>query len=143
MPQTQRRLRLVPAPTAAHKHRLFDRIGISISSLCFIHCLITPFLAFGFPFLVTSFHHPLFHVVIALFVLPVGSYAFWQGYQDHGQKRILAFGIPGLLIISLAAFLPDQVLHLVGHTSINVFGSILLITAHYLNNRACRCEHKH
>lgn len=127
----------------AHEHSFWDKVGIAVSSVCFLHCLLTPFWALSLPFISSSFHHPLFHIVIALMVLPVGIYAFWQGYREHHQKRVLFLGIPGLVIVAGVAFVPHDWIHLVGHIQVNVVGSLLLIAAHILNRRACRCQHSH
>lgn len=123
-----------------HTHRLWDKVGILISSICFVHCLVSPLLVFTLPTLYLSFHNPFFHIVIALLVIPVGAFAFWQGYRLHHQSIVLALGLPGLMLVTTAAILPHWVQHLFGHITLNVFGSVLLISAHVLNRRSCACR---
>lgn len=117
-----------------------DDWGIFISSLCALHCLLTPFLIFSFPILSTMFHHPLFHISIALLVVPLGVYAFYQGFKHHKKISILIWGNLGLAIISFAALAPHSWVHFFGHDLITIVGSIFLIIAHVLNRRACLCR---
>lgn len=120
----------------------FDKLGIFISSLCAIHCLVTPLFVFILPTLGMSLHHPLFHWTIALLVIPLGVFAFWQGYKHHHHLSVLITGILGISIVGLAALLPHSWIHFFGHDVVTIIGSIFLITAHYLNRRACRhCRH--
>ncbi len=45
---------------------------------------------------------------MAVFVVPVGSYAFWSGFRHHGKWHILLTGLFGLSLIGIGAALPDQ-----------------------------------
>ena len=51
----------------AHRHRLWDRLGISRAALCLVHCVALPFLLAGMPAL-ARFESSLgtgFHIVMA------------------------------------------------------------------------------
>lgn len=123
---------------------LWDRLGITLSALCLVHCVITPILLLALPFVSGNyFYHPVFHMFLALFIVPIGTYAFWRGYQHHRKSFILWLGIPGLFLVGLTPLILD----LTGfHNWEPIFvsaGSVLLVTAHWKNQRACACENHH
>lgn len=123
-----------------------DVVGMVISILCAIHCVATPFVVYSLPYLAYSFHHPLFHLGIAVLVVPVGLWAFYRGYRQHHNWLVIVLGLVGLLTVTAAAILPHQYIHLLGHTQWTLLGSAFLISAHWLNRKkihqACSC-HKH
>ncbi|MFP5519487.1 MAG: MerC domain-containing protein [Bdellovibrionia bacterium] len=120
----------------------WDKVGILISGFCALHCVATPFLIFSLPALGYAFEHPLFHFLLALFVVPVGVFAFYQGYKQHHQKGILLLGFLGLFVIGAMAAVPHAWLHVVGHNTLTLVGSGILILAHVLNRRQCLCHIK-
>lgn len=129
----------------AEKTERWDKIGLFLSSLCALHCLATPLLVLALPVLGDVFHEEWVHILMALFVVPVGLYAFWSGYKHHHQVQVFGLGIAGLVLVSGASLLPHQVHEVVefyGHDILTIVGSVFLIVAHILNRRACLC-HKH
>lgn len=115
---------------------------MTISTLCFVHCMITPVFLISLPWVGQYFHDPVFHIVIFLVVVPVGLYAFWQGHRHHKNLSVLAIGVPGLLMVGLGAFIPTEVTDIIGKETMTIVGSLFLLTAHYLNWRSCR-KHSH
>lgn len=120
----------------------WDKIGIFLSGLCAVHCLVTPLLLLTLPVLGQAFEEESVHLIMALFVAPVGGFAFWSGYKHHKKAKVLALGILGILLIAGASVAPHSWVEFFGHDLITIFGSILLISAHVLNRRACLC-HRH
>lgn len=118
----------------------WDRIGLLLSGLCAIHCLVTPLLILSLPLLAEKFASPWVHIVMALFVVPVGLFAFWSGYRHHQKNHILALGFAGLALIGSAAVGPHLWFGFLGDDLMTVIGSGLLICAHLLNRRACQCH---
>ena len=123
-------------------HSFWDQVGMTVSSLCFVHCVLTPIFVLTLPWLGEYFDDPLFHIFVFLLVVPIGLYAFNQGYKHHKNKWILILGIPGLLAVGLGAWVPREIQDFIGHETVTIFGSILLVSAHYINRRTCRV-HKH
>ncbi|WP_374001777.1 MerC domain-containing protein [Bdellovibrio bacteriovorus] len=126
----------------AEKTENWDRVGIFLSSLCAIHCLATPLLVLLLPVMGEFFHSEWVHLTMAVVILPVGLFAFWSGYKHHKQTRVFALGVLGLLMVAGASVLPHEWVEVMEHDVVTIAGSILLITAHILNRRACLC-HKH
>ena len=120
----------------------WDRIGLFLSGLCAIHCLATPLLVLSLPVLGEFFHQEWVHLTLALFVVPVGVFAFWSGYKHHHQTRVLALGLLGLFLVAGASVVPHEWVEFREHDVVTIAGSIFLIAAHLLNRRAC-LWHKH
>lgn len=120
----------------------WDNIGILISSLCAIHCLVTPILILTLPVLGNAFEEEWVHLVMALFVVPIGVFAFWSGYKHHKKIKVFSLGVAGLLLVGGASLAPHSWVEFFGHDLVTIFGSSFLITAHVLNRRACLC-HRH
>lgn len=118
----------------------WDRIGIFLSALCAVHCVVAPILILVAPFYFYSLEHPVVHILFAAIVVPVGLLSFIKGYQQHHQWKVLAVGGVGLGLILLMAVIPHQALHKMGHTQITLLASFLLIVAHVLNRKSCLCH---
>lgn len=121
-----------------------DAAGVAVSLACGIHCLLTPILLLVLPSLGEAFHHPFVHRAIAVVVTGIAAWALWRGYRRHGHRLPLTAGLIGLTAIWAALFLPHEAhahehFHLPVGTVVTMFGSLLLITGHLLNIRACRC----
>lgn len=127
-----------------------DRLGILLSSLCAVHCLLTPFVLLSLPIMGRYYlAHPYFHVLMAILILPVGVAAFLSGYKHHHKPRVFVVGIPGLFLVSMVPVL----VHNFGFSysfpfneaTLMLIGSCLVIWAHWLNKKSCAtCQtHSH
>jgi hypothetical protein len=120
-----------------------DGLGICLSGLCAIHCLLTPVVILLLP----SFHffhayalhefHDWFHVVL-LGVLPVVALvAFVPGFLRHRDVRVFGWSIPGFAAIAMPGIAFHDNLWL--STPFMIVGSLFLIRAHVLNRHLCAC----
>src|SRR5690625_6421469 len=90
---------------------LLDKLGMSASVACAVHCLVLSVLLVMAPVVSLGvFGSEWFHLVFLLLVVPVGAVAFWSGYRIHRQRRLLLAGSIGLIIIGFAALLEISVL---------------------------------
>ena len=124
------------------KTGVWDKWGMVISTLCAIHCLLTPVLLFALPVLGEVFESEWVHLGMALFVVPIGIYAFWSGYKHHKKNYLLALGLLGVTLVGGASIAPHSWVDFFGDHVVVIVGSCLLILAHFLNRRACLC-HRH
>ncbi|MEX2602842.1 MAG: MerC domain-containing protein [Gracilimonas sp.] len=112
---------------------IWDRLGLSLSVLCAIHCLFVPVVLAllplsSFALSIESWFHPLFVILIAPTV-------FYASRRSHYDKKIVTLLSSGFILI-LAGWLIGH--HWFGEffeTGATLVGSILLIAGHWLNYR--------
>lgn len=91
---------LQPAPGEAGDHRsVLDRIGISASVLCAVHCMAAPFLLLLLPAAGSVWSHPAVHWVLAVLVVPLALWVLFKGYVKHRNKITLVAASLGALLI--------------------------------------------
>lgn len=122
-----------------NSHDRWDKVGIFLSGLCALHCLLTPLLVLLLPVIGGFFEQPGVHLTLALIVVPVGFYAFWTGFRLHKEALIFGLGLVGLSMVGGAAIVPHEWVEIKGLDIVTIIGSFCLLTAHYLNRRACLC----
>jgi hypothetical protein len=119
----------------ATKIRRRDAVGMLISILCLLHCLVAPLLiaavpALGLGFLAVDG----IHVAFAVAVLLAAVLALIPGYRQHHKLSVLVLGAAGVLLVAMATALPAGV----PETAVTVLGSSMLIAAHVTNLRHSR-----
>jgi hypothetical protein len=113
----------------------WDRLGISASILCAIHCFATPVLVLSMPAIGGFFSHAAFHWVVAAVIFPIAVFALWLGYREHRYTKMLWLGGAGLVLMASAISVePGTIYETIGM----VAAGMLLSMAHYLNLQACR-----
>ena len=116
-----------------------DMVGIGLSLLCLVHCLALPVLIAFAPAILRGLPgDDVTHRSLAVAIGFVGFLAFRSGYKVHRRRWVLAAFITGLLLVSTAAILGDEVLTEYGEAAITVCGGLLLVTAHLVNRSFCR-----
>jgi hypothetical protein len=116
-----------------------DCVGVGLSVLCMIHCLCLPFLIAFAPVLLRGLPgDDITHRSLAVVIGFVGSLAFRSGYNMHRRRWLLYLFLTGLLFISVAAVLGDEVLTNYGEAAMTVCGGLMLVTAHLFNRSFCR-----
>ncbi|HTF61477.1 MAG TPA: MerC domain-containing protein [Edaphobacter sp.] len=122
----------------AHLRRHADFAGAAASSVCLIHCLLTPALISFFPELIPYLPGEAgFHRALAIGIVILGGAAFIPGYRVHRRKSLLALigmGISLILIVAWSGESLDRTLELI----LSVSGSLMLVAAHLLNRSFCR-----
>ncbi len=115
---------------------LWDRLGIWLSGICLVHCLLLPITLFLLPLgaMLLTWHEDV-HLAFALLLVPTTLLAFYQGYRCHHQKRVLGWFGVGLSLVLLASFPGHDVLGVIGGTAVTMLGSGLLIWGHWQNWR--------
>ena len=113
---------------------LLDRIAITLSGLCLLHCMAGFVLLSLFAVTGDWLDHRV-HVVGLMLALPLAAVALWRGWRRHGRFPIGALGLAGLVVMmaSLAVKHGQTVEMLV-----SMAGVILLATAHWQNLKALR-----
>ena len=112
-----------------------DKLAISLSAACVIHCLFAPTLIiFAYSFLSFSVESELIHYIILMLALPISGLALVLGYRNHKVLSCLMIGITGLSLMLLAVLLGEGTSEKV----LTVIGSCTVAYAHYKNHKVCK-----
>ncbi len=111
---------------------LFDRIGMTLSGLCLIHCVATTILVTLVSAAGGWLVDPHIHEYGLIVALGFGALALWKGIVEHGYLQPAAFGGLGLGIMAGSLSLP----HGNGEMVYTMVGVALLALGHDLNIRA-------
>ncbi len=109
-----------------------DIIGIGLSLVCMIHCLLLPILLTTLPFLgVEIIENKILEIIIILFSALIGGYAIKKGFfKFHKSWLVICLFILGILLMLLGNFLPFP-----GEVASKLGGAILIICSHIQNWR--------
>jgi accessory gene regulator protein AgrB len=114
----------------------FDRLGIVLSTLCIIHCALTPFI-FLIPSITSIFpagHSDQFHQFILAPVIITAVLSFIPAYLKTNNWKLLALAILGGLCLFFAHEMQQPL-----EAILSISGGSFLISAHYSNIRHSRC----
>ena len=117
----------------------WDAIGVGASTLCMIHCVLTPILLAFAPAMAHFLPGGEFvHRSLAYVITGVGVLAFRAGYAVHRRKSVLLLLLAGIAAITVGAYAVPLLPSHLWEIAITVAGSALLITAHFRNRTMCR-----
>lgn len=111
----------------------WDRLGIGLSGLCAVHCLLVPVFVSLIP-LWPAFEefHEYTHLVFFLAIAP----AVILSIKNRRQLKLVSgYLYAGLFIIFLAWFF-NHLLGEYGEAGVTLAGSVLLIRGHWLNYKS-------
>ena len=120
--------------------KIIDNLGITISSVCAIHCLLLPAIFLIAPYSFIASHE--FHETLIYFILPCALIAFVLGCRKHGDMRVAIMGTIGIVLLASSVIL-HETLHSDQHSDslisvlITVMGSVMLIFSHIRNRKLC------
>jgi hypothetical protein len=133
-------------------YNMYDFVGMGLSVLCGIHCIITPLLLISMPRLGEGFQSIWLHSTLLIIM----AYSFYQSvykhFKIHKSKLTLYLGLSGFTFI-LLSYVNELSSHDHGHGHNHVeahsdealfmffaiTGAILLVTSHLLNIKKCKC----
>ncbi len=115
------------------KPGFWDRIGIGLSGICAIHCLLVPVFVALIP-LWSAFEefHEYTHLIFFLAISPA---VYLSLRRRHESSKVTFLLISGLSIIFIAWLLNHQ-LGEYGEAGVTLIGSVLLIWGHWLNYKS-------
>lgn len=122
--------------------KLWDTIGIGLSLICVVHCIVTPVILSLLPVLGQLISEDAFHTWMApVFIVPA-ILALIPGTLKHKSKLPIVLAVFGLIVFCLSTFLHgmSESVELIA----SLVGSGMLIAAHKLNHTYCnscvKCE---
>ena len=117
---------------AAFRFQRLDRLAITLSGLCALHCMATAVAVVLLSSAASLLAAPIIHEVGLVFAIGFGAIALGKGLWDHGFVMPAAIGALGIGVMAGALTLP--------HGGIEIFytilGVALLALGHDLNHRA-------
>ncbi|MEO0615953.1 MAG: MerC domain-containing protein [Pseudomonadota bacterium] len=123
------------------KHTRADALGMLLSAICMLHCLLLPALiVFGVGGALAGFDNEWTHIVLLTVVVPVSAIAFVGGWIRHRRVTVLALGTLGVALLALAAFVLHPYFGKTADALVTTAGGALLAVAHW-RNRDCSCPH--
>jgi hypothetical protein len=109
-----------------------DRIGITLSGLCLVHCLGSAIVLAMLASAGGIFLNPLFHEIGLVLAIGFGMIALGRGIVEHGFMMPSAIGGLGLGVMSGALTMP----HDGAEVTYTIVGVAILALGHDLNRRA-------
>lgn len=124
--------------------RYLDRIAISLSAICIVHCLAVPLLIAVLPVAALGFGDEThFHAVMLWLVVPVSVIGLVMGYRVHGRAAIVLVGTIGVAVVAAAATFGHSQWSVTAEILVSIVGSLLLAGAHWTNFAVVRELHVH
>ena len=116
-----------------------DKLAVSGSAICAIHCLCLPLLVGVFPALgATMLGQESFHVLLLWLVVPLSIVTLSLGCQKHGDKLLALLGVSGLAALIVSAMLGHDVFGEGGERIGTLIGAGAIAAAHLRNYALCR-----
>ena len=123
--------------------KIIDNLGITISSVCAIHCVLLPAIFIIAPYSFLASHE--FHEALIYFILPCAAIAFVLGCRKHGDLKVAVMGTIGVILLA-SSLLFHEIFHAEEHSEelitvlITIAGSVMLILSHLRNRKLCLQE---
>ena len=123
--------------------KIIDNLGITISSVCAIHCVLLPAIFIIAPYSFLASHE--FHEALIYFILPCAAIAFILGCRKHGDLKVAIMGTLGVMLLA-SSLLFHEIFHAEEHSEelitvlITIAGSVMLILSHLRNRKLCLQE---
>lgn len=128
-------------PNSAKSTEWLDGAAVLLSALCLVHCLLLPFIVAGLP-LLAQFSGGHLHAQMLVVVVPLSVVALGLGFRGHQNRRIIAIGATGLLLLIVGATLAHEYLGIFSDRLLTTAGALVLAMAHYHNTVLAR-RHRH
>ncbi|MHC4925636.1 MAG: MerC domain-containing protein [Planctomycetota bacterium] len=127
------------AAAPARTGRVWDGLGIALSSLCLVHCLAPVLLASTITvFGIGGDGHGMFHQGVFLAASVIGLLAFLPGFKHHRSWTSVGLAAAGFGLLFIGAYVAHDVWGHEAEMPLTVAGGLTLIGAHAVNIRACR-----
>ena len=134
------------------KKQKYDFAGIVLSTICGLHCIITPIILIKFPELGHKIESPWLQLALLIMIAGIFYQAIYRNFKIHKSKLTLSLGVSGFVIL-VATYINEL---LMGHEehhrhggneellsiTLAIIGSTLMISSHILNIKNCNCSEK-
>lgn len=113
---------------------MLDRIGITATSLCALHCILLPVILPALPLLGVGFlaDHVWEHVFLILTAI-LGSIAMFSGFKRYHRKLYPFY----LLMLGIVVYWQKHDFSEAVQPYFIVIGALLIVSAHFINIKLC------
>ena len=116
----------------------YDKIAISFSVVCALHCLLLPIAVIFLPAISATFlGSEDFHKTLLYFVIPSSIIALSLGCKMHGQYEVYSYGVIGIGTLLFASFFGHDYLGEIGEILFTLIGAGIVSLGHYKNQKLC------
>jgi hypothetical protein len=120
--------------------KVWDRVGMTLSFVCVLHCMALPFIFLMIPTLSEMIETEKFHIIMVFSVTATAGISFIPGYLRHKDTNLMWLVFVGLLFVVGGIVLGHELGELFERV-ITSIGSILLMVSHYKNLKHKSCCH--
>ena len=118
--------------------KISDKFAISLSAVCAAHCFFVPVLLVLFSnYESFQYDNELIHFLFLLVTVPISFFALMLGLKNHKKPLFFVAGLAGLSILIAALILGEARLGELGEKLVTLFGSIIVVFAHFKNYQTC------
>ena len=122
-----------------------DRIAITGSAICLLHCIAMPVFLSIFPSSITVLlQDEQFHQLMVWLVIHSSLLAVFIGCRKHKDSWVLAGVVIGILVMAFTAIFGHDALGESGEKIFTIIGATVLAISHMRNYKLCRqssCNH--
>lgn len=116
-----------------------DKIAISLSVLCAVHCFATPMLIVLIPaFASLPLGSESLHFWMVVGVLPISLFSLTLGCKKHRKFHVASIGLIGLALMVIAVAGEAIGFGEVMEKALTLSGALLIALAHFWNYRLCQ-----
>ena len=115
---------------------LWDRVGITTSVLCILHCIVTPVLAVALPLLAVT--EEATHSALAVLILGAALLALLPGFNHHRKRHVLLLAGFGSALVWVGVLAPENGVVGAPEWLPTLLGGLLMIGGHLRNAYLCR-----
>jgi hypothetical protein len=114
---------------------MFDKLGITATSLCALHCIMLPIILPALPLLGVSFlaDHTYEHVFLIITAI-IGSIAMLSGFKRYHRKLYPFY----LLALGIIIYWQKHDFSASVQPYFIIVGASLIVAAHFLNLKLCK-----
>lgn len=124
------------------KHTRADLVGMLLSFVCMLHCLLLPVVVvLGIASEQWFVNDDWTHIIMLGIVIPISGIALIGGWLRHRRLVVLGLGITGIALLAVAALYMHDHVGVWADAIVTSLGGGILAVAH-LRNRSCGCASK-
>lgn len=122
----------------------FDLVGMAVSVVCMVHCVLVPIALIVSPVLTAAFlDDEAFHRFLLWGIVPSAIVALSLGCRRHRDTSVFLLGGTGLSLLVFSAFWGHAAMGEAGEKVVTVIGGVLMTCGHVRNSRLCHTRNCH